>query len=88
MQAPRYAPDHGVQQPSLYTVEAPEFDLSIQDQHKEDPDDPNATYYFDSLSGAVAWMEANDINDFAIYWHSPTDGTKHLVLTAGSCILP
>lgn len=88
MKIPRYTPGHGVRYASRYSVEAPEYDLSIQDQHKEDPDDPNTSYYFDRMVGAVAWMEANDINDFAIYWHSPTDGTKHLVLTAGSCILP
>lgn len=86
MKIPRYAPDHGVQYASLYTVEAPGYDLSIQDRYREDPD--NSTYYFDRMVGAVAWMEANDINDFRVYWHSPTDGTKHLVLTAGSCILP
>jgi len=51
-------------------------------------EDAGRTYYFASMSDAVAWMEANDINDFAIYWHSPIDGAKHLVLTAGSCILP
>ena len=86
MQVPRYAPNHGVQHVSLYTVEAPEYDLSIQDRDKEDRDEPGTTYYFDKMVGAVDWMEENDINDFQVYWHSPTDGTKHLVLTAGSCI--
>ena len=88
MQPPRYSPNHGVQHVSLYTVEAPGYDLSIQDRDKEDRDEPNTTYYFDKMVGAVAWMEDNSINDFQVYWHSPTDGTKHLVLTAGSCINP
>lgn len=88
MQIHRYPPGFSSQQKGRYSVEAPEYDLSIQDQHKEDPDDTDTTYYFDSLSGAVAWMEDNDINDFRVYWHSQHDGTKHLVLAAGSCINP